>query len=203
MQRYCQRRQELRLTAKANDPRQSQSALRVPVPSSSQPRSRPATINPPRGGTRTHRSPPRAASAAPRGRRPREEPVLRSTGAALQFRNAPPVRLPVRLPSMLCAQFKLAGLPRRTACSQIAVPKLVCCFESLNYTALNYSQSTTNEGFPTKAATVKKPFLYTNDLISRTLCKEHLNNLMLHLPGGRAVESKYILTFFFKKKCFF
>lgn len=63
------------------------------------------------------------------------------------------------------------------------MPKLVCCFESLNYIALNYSQSTTNEGFPTEAASAKKPFLYTNDLISRMLFKEHLNNIMLHLPG--------------------
>lgn len=79
------------------------------------------------------------------------------------------------------------------------MPKLVCCFESLNYIALNYSQSTTNEGFPTKAASVKKPFLYTNDLISRTLFIEHLNNIMLHLPGGRTVESKYIFKIFFSR----
>lgn len=80
------------------------------------------------------------------------------------------------------------------------MPKLVCCFESLKYIALNYSQSTTSEGFPTKAASVKKSFLYTHDLISRTCFKEHLNNIMLHLPGGHTVESKYIFKISFFKK---
>lgn len=80
------------------------------------------------------------------------------------------------------------------------MPKLVCCFESLNYIALNYSQSTTSEGFPTKAASVKKPFLYTNDIISRMFFKEHLNNIMLHLPGGHTVESKYIFKIIFSRK---
>lgn len=83
------------------------------------------------------------------------------------------------------------------------MPKLACCFKSLNYIAVNYSQSTTGDRFPTKAAAVKKPFLYSNDLISQTLSKDHLNNIKLHLPRGRAMESKYICKISFSRKTVF
>lgn len=61
-----------------------------------------------------------------------------------------------------------------------------------HYISLNYSQSTTNEGFSTKAASVKKAFLYTNDLISGMFFKEQLS-IMLHLPGD-TVKSRDIFV---------
>lgn len=64
------------------------------------------------------------------------------------------------------------------------MPKLVCCFESLNYIAPNYSQSTTNEDlFQQTLPLFRNRFYILMVFISRKLYKDHLNNIMLHLAG--------------------
>lgn len=67
--------------------------------------------------------------------------------------------------------------------------------------SLNYSQSTTNEGFSTKAAFAKKAFLYTNDLISGMFFKEQLN-IMLHLPGDTMKSRDIFIIEVSRKKIF-
>lgn len=70
-----------------------------------------------------------------------------------------------------------------------------------HYISFNYSWSTTNEGFSTKAASVKKPFLYTYDLISGMLFKEQLN-IMLHLPGDTVKSRDVFIIVVSRKKIF-